>query len=201
MHRRGAVIEREVKAVVPDPAAVAARLVAAGAERIYRGRMDDTRYDRAGEFTARDEVIRRRVYRGEGDPPREVLGWKGPVAVEAGTKLRREIEIEARGDVGGWLEAAGFEPVHRIDRYVEWYRLGAATVRLEWYPRMDVLVEIEGDHADIERAIDSSGIPRAAFSAESLIDFVARYEARGTKAILTVEALDRAPATWQAASE
>jgi hypothetical protein len=65
-----------------------------------------------------------------------------------------------------------------IEREIEIYLLGQATARLEWYPRMDVLVEVEGEPAAIERIIAVSGIPRSDFTAESLADFVRRFEVR-----------------------
>jgi hypothetical protein len=50
---------------------------------------------------------------------------------------------------------------------------------------MDPLVEIEGRPAAIERAIEASGLPRQAFTADSLTEFVRRFEARsGTTALL-----------------
>ena len=47
-----------------------------------------------------------------------------------------------------------------IEREVEIYRVHEATVRLERYPEMDALVEVEGDPDAIERAIVVTGIPR-----------------------------------------
>ena len=50
---------------------------------------------------------------------------------------------------------------------------------------MDPLVEVEGSPAAIERAIERTGIDRAAFTADSLADFVRRFEARtGEPALL-----------------
>jgi len=69
--------------------------------------------------------------------------------------------------------------VHAIDREVEVFVLGGATVRLEHYPRMDSLLEVEGDAAAIERAIAASGVPRTEFTADPLAEFVRRFEARG----------------------
>jgi hypothetical protein len=43
---------------------------------------------------------------------------------------------------------------------------------------MDALVEVEGMPEDIERAIDTLGLPRSGFSADRLLAFVARFEAR-----------------------
>jgi hypothetical protein len=51
-------------------------------------------------------------------------------------------------------------------------------VRFERYPRLDDLVEVEGDPAAIERAISALGMPRAGYTADRLADFVARFEAR-----------------------
>src|SRR5439155_2342357 len=57
-------------------------------------------------------------------------------------------------------------------------RLGQAVLRIEWYPVMDVLLEVEGEPAEIERAIAATGLPRDRFFPESLPHFVAAYEAR-----------------------
>ena len=54
--------ELELKAVVPDPEALRARLRRGGAIPGFRGRMTDRRYDRAGDLAARDEVLRIRTY-------------------------------------------------------------------------------------------------------------------------------------------
>jgi hypothetical protein len=65
------------------------------------------------------------------------------------------------------------------------YRLGGAVLRLEWYPEMDVLLEVEGAPGAIERAIAATGLDRERFVAESLPYFVAQYEARtGRAAVL-----------------
>lgn len=56
--------------------------------------------------------------------------------------------------------------------------------RIETYPQMDVLLEVEGSPASIERAIAVTGLPRDAFSGEPLAAFVARFEARGRSALL-----------------
>src|SRR5205807_10584711 len=91
-------------------------------------------------------------------------------------------EVEARvsdGDaVVTVLERLGFAVSLRIDRTVEIYRLGQAVLRIEWYPVMDVLLEVEGEPAEIERAIAATGLPRDRFFPESLPHFVAAYEAR-----------------------
>jgi len=76
------------------------------------------------------------------------------------------------------LRHLGYKIVLRIDRAVEQYRLGDATLRLEWYPAMDVLLEVEGPPQDIERAIAATGLPRESFLPESLPYFADAYEKR-----------------------
>ena len=58
-------------------------------------------------------------------------------------------------------------------------------VRFERYPRLDDLVEVEGEPAAIEAAIRVLGLPRAAFTTGRLPDFVREYELRtGVRAAL-----------------
>ena len=174
--------ELELKAVVPDPEALRARLRSAGAIAGFRGRMTDRRYDRTGELAAREEVLRIRTYHHPDRSTESLLAWKGaPTRSPEGYKLRQEIELAVQSERGAaerLLVALGYAPVHLIEREVEIYRVHEATVRLERYPAMDALVEVEGDPDAIERAIEVSGIPRGAFTAEALSEFVRRYEAR-----------------------
>jgi adenylate cyclase class IV len=182
--------ELELKAVIQDPEALRRRLRAAGARVRFRGRMSDRRFDRGGELAARDEVLRVRTYHRADGHQEAVLGWKGPVRRSwEGYKQREEVELPIVGDGTtlpvSFLSALGFEIVHAIDREVEIYELAGATVRLERYPDMDPLLEVEGLPDEIENAIRLSGIKRDAFTAESLTEFVRRFEARtGRAAVL-----------------
>lgn len=173
--------ELELKARVDDPAALEAAVIGAGAQLVFRGEMSDRRYDRAGELARRDEVLRLRVYCPDtGADAFGVLAWKGPVSVRGGYKHREEHEAEiGQPDAARLiLERLGLDVVLRIDRKIAEYRLGAATVRIEWYPAMDVLVEIEGEPEAIERAIAATGLSRGAFLPESLPYFTDAYEKR-----------------------
>jgi predicted adenylyl cyclase CyaB len=173
--------ELELKARVDDPAALEATLADAGAELAFRGEMVDRRYDRAGKLERRDEVLRLRIYQPDtGAPAFGVLGWKGPVSVRDGYKHREEHEVpvgqpEATRVI---LERLGFQVVLRIDRKIAEYRLHGATVRIEWYPAMDVLVEIEGEPDAIERTVRATGLARDRFLPEALPHFVTAYERR-----------------------
>lgn len=195
-------VERELKAVVEDPGALKARLVAAGAQVRFAGRMADRRFDRGGELAVRDEVLRIREYRGPDGLTRTTVSWKGPTTVEGGYKLRAEDEFEAADAeaVTRVVMALGYLPVHAIDREVEYYDLGGAIVRLEWYPRMDVLMEVEGPAEAIDHAVATLGIARDQCRTDSLAAFVARYEARtGHRAAVSLAELDD-PARDEAAT-
>ncbi|HEY7637113.1 MAG TPA: class IV adenylate cyclase [Gemmatimonadales bacterium] len=173
--------ELELKAVVPEPARLRQALLAAGAVLRFEGEMSDRRFDRGGELTAKDQVLRVRSYHHPDGQVESVLTWKGPVSQAQGYKEREEVElpISRGGDAPeALLRALGYQIVHGIDRRVEIYQLSDASLRLETYPRMDPLLEVEGEAAAIERAIQATGIPRADFTADPLAEFVRRFESR-----------------------
>lgn len=180
--------ELEVKARVEDPDRVRAVLARAGAVLEFQGDMLDRRFDRDAGLVTRDEVLRLRMFRpADGTPAYGVLGWKGPQTRRRGYRRRAEAETRVADPQATVtiLERLGFAESLRIDRRVEVYRLGHAVLRLEWYPAMDVLLEVEGEPEDIEQAIAATGLARDRFLAESLPYFVAAYERRtGQPAVL-----------------
>lgn len=173
-------IELELKGVVPDPQATRSALLYAGATPGFRGMLYDRRLDRAGEFTRNDEVVRLRTYQGTDGSVRAQMGWKGPTTRSPeGYKQREERELEVHeGDPAAFLAALGLVEVHAIDRYIEMYALAEGHARLEWYPRMDVLMEVEGTPEAIEAIIAATGLPRASFTSDALTAFTARYDLR-----------------------
>lgn len=179
--------ELEVKARVDNPDALRAALVGAGAALEFRGEMSDRRFDRKRTLARRDELLRLRIFRpADGTLAYGVLAWKGRHSKRG--EYRHRAEAEARvADPDGVvtiLEHVGFSVSLCIDRRVEVYRLGGAVLRLEWYPAMDVLLEVEGEPVAIERAISATGLAREAFLPESLPYFVEQYEARTGRAAL-----------------
>lgn len=205
--------EVELKAVVGDWDAARERLEAAGAALAFDGRLADRRYDTPGrDLAARDEVLRLRVYRtaGSAHPPagrsavsgdsagaasatRAQLGWKGPTQHVGGYKVREEHETPVgNADVlAEILVRLGYVVTRAIDRVIVQYDLEGTTVRLERYPRMDDLVEVEGTPEGIERTIALLRIPRSAFSTDRLPQFVARFQTRtGQTAALCDAELD-----------
>jgi predicted adenylyl cyclase CyaB len=183
-------IELELKAVVPDPEALVARLRAFGAREEFMGRLVDRRFDFAdGRLFTADEVIRVREYRTADGVAQTSLEWKGPESHDAGYKRREEIGVET-GDADTLvtiLKRLGLRQTRTIERDIRQYRLDGAVVRMEHYEQMDDLVEVEGEGPDIERAISQMGIARDEFTVDSLAVFARRFELRtGRKAITGV---------------
>jgi adenylate cyclase class IV len=186
--------ELELKAVVPDPDALRARFRAAGAEPGFSGMMRDRRFDRRAELVRRDEVLRVRSFEHPGGTVTAELTWKGPTRrAPGGYKRREELQLAVAGgsDPAELLARLGYEVVHAIDRHVDFYTLDGATLRIEEYPRMDVLLEVEGDPEAIERAVGASGIPRHEFTDDALTAFVERFERRTGVAAEVADGFDR----------
>ena len=193
--------ELELKAVVDDPAALAARL-GSRAVRAFRGRMFDRRYDFAPpSLEPRDQVLRLRTFEPAAGSARRLaeVAWKGPTRQDGGYKVREELQF-AVGDaapVAALLARLGLAVADAVDRCVEFYEMDGAVLRLEWYPRMDVLVEVEGAATAVSIAGAASGLPRHAFTPDRLLDFVARYQARtGAVAALNLAALGGQRPAW-----
>jgi predicted adenylyl cyclase CyaB len=172
--------EVELKAVVDSMEARIANVERAGGRMVFRGRLEDCRYDTVErQLRVRDDVLRLRVYRDD-HGARAELGWKGPTRYEDGYKVRDEVgarspDADALRHI---LERLGFVLTREIDRDITQFELYGATVRFERYPRMDDLVEVEGDPDAIERAIAAIGLPREAFTSDRLFDFVRRWQER-----------------------
>jgi predicted adenylyl cyclase CyaB len=181
--------EVELKAVVGDEAALRARIERSGGRLTFAGLMTDRRYDDARRrLSERDEVLRLRVYRDlTGAVVQTYLEWKGPTSLDQGYKVREELStsVSEPSTLDQMLVRLGFAVVREIDRAIAQYALDGTVVRVERYPRMDVLVEVEGSPDAIERAISALAIPRSNFSAARLADFAAAFEARtGARAAL-----------------
>ena len=180
--------EVELKAVVDDLDSRRERVEAAGAELVFEGRLSDQRYDRPSrELAQRDEVLRVRRYATR-DSVQTHVDWKGPTDSAGAYKVREEIStgVEDFKGLSAILGKLGFIVTREIDRQVVQYRCGAAMVRFEIYPRMDILVEIEGEPPAIEDAIAALGMLRGEFTTERLAVFVDRFERRtGVRAAIS----------------
>jgi predicted adenylyl cyclase CyaB len=172
--------EVELKAVVDDFAGTRKALEKAGARLSFEGRLSDRRYDvESRELTGRDEVLRVRRYMTAGSS-KIYLDWKGPTETHDVYKIREEVStlVEDFGSLEQILTRLGFIVAMEVDRDIVQYELGGATIRFESYPRMDVLVEVEGEPDCIEQAIEALGIARGLFNSDRLPTFVGRFEQR-----------------------
>ena len=184
--------EVELKSVVPDTRAARAAVEKAGGKLGFEGDLIDLRFgDASGQMVANDHVLRLRVYRSGGKKEGH-LDWKGPTQYDGGYKVREEVSTTV-GDpdsLAQILENLGFVVIREIERRIAQYSLEGATVRFEEYPRMDLLVEVEGSPDAIERAIAATGLPRTGFNSARLPEFVAHFEARtGQRAALSAREL------------
>ena len=181
-------LEVELKSVVDDVDRRRANVERAGAVIVYAGRLEDRRWDTPDRaLFAKDHVLRVRTYRSD-TGVRAELDWKGPTRREGGYKLRDELETKV-GDpdvLGEILSALGYEVSIAIDREIVQYDLQGTMIRFERYPRMDDLVEVEGEPEEIERAIAILGLPRDGFNTDRLPEFVTRFEQRtGERALIS----------------
>jgi adenylate cyclase class IV len=179
--------EVELKSVTADPDRAVAALRAAGAVPALEGRLSDMRYDTPGRaLLARDHVLRLRVFAGDAGSHAS-LDWKGPTTVVDGYKVREELStgIGDANVLARILDGLGYVVIREVERRISQFEFRGAVLRLERYPRMDALVEVEGEPAAIEAAIAGAGLSRAEFTPERLQDFVLRFEARtGLRAAL-----------------
>lgn len=184
--------EVELKAMVPDLAAARARVEAAGGQLVFEGRLEDRRYDFPTRLlSAQDHVLRLRVYRTPQDS-QAALDWKGRTRYENSYKVREELSAGTTdGDtLRTIIERLGLVVIREIDRDITQYDLHGTMIRFEEYPRMDVLVEVEGRPEGIEEAVRVLQLPRDQFTTERLADFVARFEARtGERAAVSTSEL------------
>jgi predicted adenylyl cyclase CyaB len=172
--------EVELKAVVDDLAGTRKRLEKAGARFAFEGKLFDGRYDvESRELAQRDEVLRVRRYEAPGSS-KTYFEWKGPTETQDVYKIREEVStlVEDFGAISQILEKLGFLVTMEIERDIAQYELGGATIRFESYPRMDILVEVEGEPDSIEQAIEAMGMARGQFTSDRLATFVARFEQR-----------------------
>ncbi|HKR08518.1 MAG TPA: class IV adenylate cyclase [Gemmatimonadaceae bacterium] len=172
--------EVELKAIVDDVGERRRKVESAGGKLSFEGKMSDRRYDfPSGDLSSKDEVLRIRSYIGA-KSTEMYLDWKGPTEFRDVYKVREEITTPVDDFVSleTILLKLGLEVTSEIDRDIAQYQLGGATIRFEIYPRMDALVEVEGEPAAIEAAIDAIGLPRGTFSNRRLTDFVLDFERR-----------------------
>src|SRR5256885_5697020 len=172
--------EVELKAIVDDVGERRKKIESAGGKLSFEGRMSDRRYDfPSRDLSSKDEVLRIRTYIGQ-KTTKTYLDWKGPTEFRDVYKVREEITtpVDDFASLETIFLRLGLEVTSEIDREIAQYQLGGATIRFETYPRMDALVEVEGEPSAIEAAVDAIGLPRGTFTNRRLADFVVDFEHR-----------------------
>lgn len=142
MDNHQSAVERELKFSAVDLEDLRSRLERLEAEKQGASALEDNWiFDRHGELAAAGTILRLRT-----DRRGSRLTYKGPAAFEGSVKIRVEHEA-AVGDsdtIRRILEALGYEPVRRYQKYREEWRLGSLTIALDHTPIGD-FAEIEGD--------------------------------------------------------
>ncbi|MCY1017896.1 hypothetical protein [Pyxidicoccus sp. MSG2] len=178
--------EVELKSVVDDLPLRRRRVEEAGGRLRFAGPMVDRYYRLEACPDEGAGRLRVRTYEAPAGGWTE-LTWKGGARLEHGYKVREELttRVEDEAPLREILERTGFAESECLRREIAWYVFGDATLRFEQFPRMDLLLEVEGASEAIEHAIHATGIPREQFTAEPLKEFIRRFEARtGTSALL-----------------
>jgi len=153
--------EVEIKLRVDSLARLRRRLARLGARRGRRVREDDTLYDTPKHsLKRRGELLRLRLRHGHGAPA--LLTYKGRRAANRRYKVRREIELAVPRpeEFRAVLEAVGFRPWFRYQKYRTTYRL----------PRLPDLA-IELDETPIGSFLELEGPPRAIDRAAHLLGY------------------------------
>ncbi|NOK12182.1 class IV adenylate cyclase [Corallococcus exercitus] len=185
--------ELELKSVVDDVTLRRRRVEEAGGTLRFAGTMVDRYYQFASQPPEGGQRLRVRTYQSPGNGWAE-LTWKGPARLEQGYKEREELttRVGDEATLRHILERSGFTPHDHVTRDIAWYTFGAATLRFEQFPRMDMLLEVEGPPEHIERAIHATGIPRSRFTTDPLAVFIHRFETRTGKSARLHEELHEA---------
>jgi adenylate cyclase class 2 len=153
------VIECELKIPVEDLDEIRRRLATTEAEQLNVAQHEvNVLFDTpSGRLATSGQVLRvRRV----GD--RNLLTFKGPAAFSGTVKQRREIELEISSSerITELLNALGYEPAMRYEKFRESWRLGGVRVELDHTPMGD-FVELEGPTGSLEATAEGLGLDPA----------------------------------------
>ncbi len=146
-------LEIEIKLRVENVASVRRRLARVGARRVARRHEDDTLYDTSSRaLKRRGELLRLRLRGGR----RALVTYKGRQAAGQRYKVRQEIEFSVSdpAKLRAALEALGFRPWFRYEKYRTSYRLPrlpGLAVELDETP-IGTFLELEGTPGAIDRA-------------------------------------------------
>jgi len=151
-----AFIETEQKYRLKDPAKVRTVLKKMGAKRIESGLESNEFYERDGFFKKQKVALRLRQF--GGGPA--TLTLKGP---RIRSKFTKRMEIEIPIDYAAGKEVLRFLGCRRWEQYSkkrELFRLGRATVAVDFLEKFGWFLEIEGQPQAIQRIEKKLGFVR-----------------------------------------
>jgi predicted adenylyl cyclase CyaB len=150
-------METEFKIEVADLEAVRARLREAGATLVETSDEENVYLDRSGGLERRHEILRVRR------DARVRVTWKGPTDFQGGVRNRPEIEVEVSSfdDAIEIFERLGFQPIERLAKHRETWRLAGVEVALDTLA-FGQFVELEGGDAAIRWVASLLGLDVAA---------------------------------------
>jgi adenylate cyclase class 2 len=148
-------LEIEVKFLAPAPEEIRRRLADLGARSSGRAFESNLRFDDEHRtLLAKGSLLRLRADR------RYLLTFKAPSA-EGGAdfKVHRELEVEVADfdRTAQILQALGYRPVQRYEKWRETYPLGGTDICLDTLPFGEFL-EIEGEKDAIRRVAEKIGL-------------------------------------------
>lgn len=177
--------EKELRGRIDDINKFRDQLNRAGAKMSQKGFMQDYYFDNPFlDLKSKNQKLRIRAI----DYKLIQLCWKGPISVDKQTKIREEIEVSVKNvePLIKIFEKLGFQNTRFYERYFETYLLYDVKIRIEQFPIMDILVEIEGEQHLIDRVVTRLNISKDVFGPKTLVSFIKKYEIRnGTHAKLS----------------
>jgi adenylate cyclase class 2 len=158
-------VESEVKLRAADAQSARGAVQRVGA-RLERARHFEDNFlfdDAEGALRASGRLLRVRHVGGSG-----VLTFKGPREIVEGVKSRREVEttVADAGALESVLEALGYRPVFRYQKYREAYRWEDVEIVVDETP-VGTFLEVEGEIAAVHRAATALGYGPADYVADS----------------------------------
>jgi len=143
--------EIEVKFPLRDRAALIRKLQDIGASRLYPETFEDNIVlDRRGELKTKGALLRVRKF-----GKYSLVTYKGPMSIDGGIKSREEVQtgVESFELAIELLDALGFKPVFRYQKFREVWRIQDVEVVLDRTP-IGEYFEIEGP-MDLIRSISN----------------------------------------------
>jgi len=143
--------EIEVKFPLRDRAALIRKLQDIGGTRLYAETFEDNIVlDRRGELKTKGALLRVRKF-----GKYSLITYKGPMSIDGGIKSREEVQtgVESFELAIELLDAVGFKPVFRYQKFREVWRLSDVEIVLDRTP-IGEYFEIEGP-IDLIRSISS----------------------------------------------